>query len=120
MLPYVLRANAASCALFGALFVIVGQASADFIGSPPVWMLQVLGGGLLINAAALTWTSTQAQPHRFSVLAFALGDLIWVLATAVILAGGFWITTPGGITWAVCVAVFVGVCGALQWMLAPR
>ena len=119
MLQHVLRANAVSCALFGVFFVFVGPTTAEFVGSPPVLMLQVLGAGLLVNAAALVWTSMRAQPDRFSVLAFALGDLIWVLATVVILIGGFWITTPSGIAWAVCVAAFVGACGVLQWRLAP-
>lgn len=120
MLQHVLRANAASCALFGALFVFVGPATAEFVGTPPVLLLQFLGAGLLVNAAALVWTSMREQPDRLSVLAFALGDFIWVMATAVILIGGFWITTPSGIAWAICVAIFVGACGALQWKLAPR
>jgi hypothetical protein len=120
MLQHVLRANAVSCALFGALFAFIGPVTAEFVGSPPVLMIQVLGAGLLVNAAALVWTSLRVQPDRFSILAFALGDFIWVLATVVILIGGFWITTPSGIAWAVGVAAFVGVCGTLQWKLAPR
>lgn len=120
MLQHVLRANAVSCALFGALFVFDGPAAAEYVGSPPVLMLQVLGAGLLVNAAALIWTSLRVHPGRFSILAFALGDLIWVLATVVILIGGFWITTASGIAWAVGVAAFVGVCGTLQWKLVPR
>ena len=120
MLQHVLRANAVSCALFGALFAFVGPAIAEFVGTPPVLMLQVLGAGLLVNAAALAWTSMRVRPDRFSILTFALGDLMWVVATVVILIGGFWITTPSGIAWAVCIAVFVGVFGALQWRLAPK
>jgi len=120
MLRFVLRANAASCAIFGALFAFLGTATAEFVGTPPVLLLQVLGVGLLVNAAALFWTSIRAVPDRSSVLAFALGDLVWVAATIVILIGGFWITTPSGVLSAIGVAVFVGACGALQWKLAPK
>ena len=76
MLRHVLRANAASCAIFGALFAFAGASSAAFIGSPPVLLLQILGVGLMLNAAALLWTSMRAQPDRLSVLTFALGDAI--------------------------------------------
>lgn len=120
MLRLVLRANAASCGLFGAIFVFFGPATSAFVGDPPVMLLQLLGIGLSLNAAALVWTSMRAKPDRFLVLAFALGDLIWVLATLVLLLGGLWISTPGGTAWATCVAAFVGACGALQWKLAPK
>jgi hypothetical protein len=120
MLKRVLRANAASCVLFGSLFAFAGPAAAKLVGSPPILLLQLLGAGLLINAAMLVWTSLRAQPDRVSILTFALGDAIWVVATALMLIAGLWITTASGVIWAVGVAVFVGACGALQWKLAPR
>lgn len=119
MLNLVLRANAVSCALFGALFALSGPASAAFIGTPPVLLLQILGAGLLIYAALLIWISLRAQKVRIIILIFALGDAIWVGATAVLIVAGLWITTPAGVLWAIGVAIFVGICGALQWKLAP-
>ncbi|MEP4197297.1 MAG: hypothetical protein ABJL99_16875 [Aliishimia sp.] len=120
MLKQVLRANAASCAVFGALFLVVGPASARFIGSPPILLLQVLGAGLLLNAILLVLTSLKTQPDRFSVLFFALGDAIWVIATGALLLAGLWITTLLGVLCSVAVAMFVGGCGVLQWRLAPK
>ncbi|AXI48512.1 hypothetical protein C1J03_22450 [Sulfitobacter sp. SK012] len=120
MLKLVLRANAVSCAFFGALFAFAGPATANFTGNPPVLLVQVLGAGLLINALMLVWKSLSADPDRLSILAFALGDAIWVVATALLLITGVWITTAGGIIWAVGIATFVGACGAMQWKLAPN
>lgn len=119
MLRLVLRMNAASCALFGAIFVLLSGWVADFLGTPPVPVLQVLGVGLLANAVALVWTSMRPAPDRMLVQAFAFGDLLWVVATLFILGGGIWVTTPAGISWAIGVALFVGACGALQWKHLP-
>ncbi|MGB7240720.1 MAG: hypothetical protein WBC93_01365 [Sulfitobacter sp.] len=119
MLKQVLRANAASCALFGALFTFAAPATAEIVGTPPILVLQLLGAGLLINSVMLVWTSLRAQPDRLSVLAFALGDAIWVAATSALLIFGLWITTPSGIIAAIGIAAFVGACGLLQWKLAP-
>lgn len=119
MLKLVLKANAVSCALFGALFFFAGPAIAAFIGTPPVLLLQVLGLGLMVNAAALTWASLCTQPNRKLVLLFAIGDGIWVLATIVLVTTGLWISTTNGVLWAAGIAAFVGACGVLQWKLAP-
>lgn len=120
MLPHILRANAMSCSLFGAVFAFAAPWTAEFVGTPPVLLLQILGVGLLLNAGALFWTSLRRRPNKLIVQLFAMGDFMWVLATVVILIGGFWITTSGGTIWAVCIAAFVGVCGALQWKFAPQ
>lgn len=105
---------------FGALFAFAGPATANLVGTPPVLLLQLLGVGLMVNAVMLVWTSLRAQPDRLSILAFVLGDAIWVVATAALLITGLWITTASGVIWAAGTAAFVGACGALQWKLAPR
>ncbi len=119
MLKRVLQLNAVSCAVFGGIFAVAAPQASQFIGDPPVFLVQILGVGLLINAALLTWTSTRAQPDRMQVLVFAMGDAVWVAATAVLLASGIWITTTFGIMLAIAVAVFVSACGVLQWRFAP-
>lgn len=119
MLNHVLRANAASCALFGVLFSLAAPAVAHTIGDPPTLLLQVLGIGLLVNATLLFRTSTRPTPDRFSVLFFALGDAIWFVATLGLVVTGLWITTPTGLALSIGVAAYVGGCGFLQWKLAP-
>ena len=120
MLKHILRVNAASCALFGAIFVLAAPATAEMIGNPPVLMLQILGAALLTNSALLIWTSTRRQPDRVSILFFSLGDALWVAGTAGLLLAGFWITTAAGIAWSITVAAFVGTLGILQWKFAPE
>ncbi len=119
MLKHVLRLNAASCAVFGAIFAFAAQSTAQFVGDPPVLLVQILGVGLMTNAALLIWASTRALPDRNLVLMFALGDGLWVIATAVLLAADLWITTGMGIGFAIVIALFVGACGVLQWLFAP-
>lgn len=119
MLKGVLLVNAASCAAFGLLFLFDGSVIATFLGDPPVWLLQLLGVGLLANAAWLIFTATRAEPSRRDVLSFALGDAAWVVSTVGLIGAGLWVTTTAGVLWAIGVGLFVGFCGLAQWKLAP-
>ncbi len=120
MLKTVLIANAASCAVFGALFLLKGTAIAAFLGDPPIWLLQVIGAGLMLNAAFLVFTASQTPPGWRSVYLFIAGDAIWVIATINLLTFGIFVTTPSGIWAAIGVAVFVGACGVGQYRYGPR
>ncbi|MFT4999486.1 MAG: hypothetical protein ACI861_002244 [Paracoccaceae bacterium] len=115
MLKTVLIANAASCALFGVVFLTIAGSVATFLGDPPFWLLQVLGAGLLFNAAHLIYAARQNRPNSKLVLYFTLGDALWVLATAGLIATGTWITTSPGIAAAIAVGAYVGLCGIGQW-----
>lgn len=119
MLRTVLYANALSCFVFGVLFLVKGPAVADFLGNPPVVLLQLLGVGLLANTVLLVVVARQKFPKRNAVMTFAIGDAIWLIATIVMLVFGLFLTTAAGIWAAVAVAAFVGGCGALQYRHAP-
>lgn len=119
MLKVVLAANAASCLLFGGIFLLAGTEIAALLGDPPVWLVRATGIGLLANAIYLAVTASKAEPARRDVLSFVIGDAAWVVATLVLLATGLWITTPAGIAWALGVGLFVGLCGLAQWRLVP-
>lgn len=115
-LTTILRMNAASCIGFGSLFVALPGAVAAFLGAPPApdTVVRLLGGLLLLNGFHLLYTSGHAQPHRWLVFYFSLGDFLWVLATAGLIGAGLWITTPAGVAAAVAVAAAVGAMGAAQ------
>jgi len=117
MLKSVLFVNAASCALFGAVFVTMAPSVAIFLGTPPTLLLYILGAGLLVNAALLMMEARREIPRKESVRGFAIGDGIWVLASIGLVVTGTWITTFPGVIWTVFVAVFVGGCGVLQYVL---
>ena len=120
MLRPVLVANAASCAVFGFVFIFFGSETSQFVGDPPLLLIQVLGAGLVANAGLLIAAAFQAQPSRGSIMMFVLGDAAWVIATAVLLLLGVWITTTPGVIWSTSIAAFVGMCGLLQWRWAPN
>jgi len=120
MLKAVLILNALSCAIFGALFFLKTEEVANFIGTPPIMFVQVLGAGLFINAILLIYTAYQSAPKRKEVLFFSLGDAAWVVFTAILIIGNIWIINTEAIYWSLAVALFVGLCGLLQWMFAPN
>jgi hypothetical protein len=119
MITNVLRANAASCLAFGALFLALPGPVAGFLGSPPVWLVAVLGAVLLLNGAHLLWAATRG-PGRVELLYFALGDAAWVAGTLALIASGTWIKTGAGIAAALAVAAPVGIFAVLQWRAAGR
>lgn len=114
-LPTLLRLNAASCLIFGALFVAVPLATAQYLGSPPAWLIRVLGIVLLVNGAHLIFASCREVIRRLEVLYFVAGDATWVAISFVLIATGTFITTTGGMAAALLVAIFVGAIGCLQF-----
>ncbi len=114
----VLRLNAASCLLFGLLFIAVPSPVAAFLADrnpAPEWLIMGLGIGLLLNGLGLFITARAPLPNRIMVRFFSIGDALWVLGTLVLLASGIWIDrVPGGVA-ALAVAAFVGAAGWMQW-----
>ncbi len=109
-LNIILRANAASCLLFGTLFVLRPAGTAHFLSAAaaPSWMILVLGAVLIGNGLHLLWAATRSKPLRWEVLYFTGGGLAWVLITLVLIMAGIWVTTPAGIAAALGVAIIVG------------
>ncbi|MFB9148228.1 hypothetical protein [Roseovarius ramblicola] len=120
-LATVLRLNAASCLGFGMLFLAMPGVVAAALGTPPAWLIAVLGAGLIGNAALL-WLSVRGGrvPRRAEVLFFSIGDAIWVAATLALILSGVWIVTPGGRVAALAVAVMVGALGFAQRRRLPN
>lgn len=119
MLKPVLLANAASCAVFGLIFMLFAIETSQLVGSPDVLTLQIVGAGLVANAGFLVAASLQRQPSRTSIMIFVSGDAAWVVATVFLILSGLWITTTVGIVLSLCVAAFVGLFGWLQSRNAP-
>ncbi|MEM7226736.1 MAG: hypothetical protein AAF495_27440 [Pseudomonadota bacterium] len=113
----ILRANALSCLVFGALFTVLPAQVAAFLGTAPHWLVLGIGLVLLLNGAHLVWASLRHAPVM-ELRYFALGDFMWVVLTVVLIASGTWITTPAGIVTAGVVGLMVATFGALQWRLA--
>ncbi len=115
-LPGLLRANAASCLGFGALFVIAPDAVARFLSEDPAppALMRALGALLLVNGAHLLRAARRPRPWLAEIVYFAAGDLLWVIGTLALALAGLWITTAPGLAAALGVAALVGRFGLLQ------
>ncbi|WP_374763543.1 hypothetical protein [Yunchengibacter salinarum] len=115
-LKTILRLNAASCLIFGALFLALPGAVATFLGTPPApgWVIAALGAVLIVNGGHLLHTSTTDLPPKALILYFSFGDFAWVLATLALIGTGIWITTTPGLAASLAVAAFVGTMGVIQ------
>ena len=120
-LKVVMRLNAASCILFGLLFVVFSQPVASFLGQVPNTIIMFLGLGLLVNGGHLVLASRRQDIRESEVIWFSLGDFSWWLATLGLIVANVWITTPFGIAVAVFVAIGVAGLGVAQlWILGLR
>jgi hypothetical protein len=116
-LKNVLRANAASCIIFGLMFLwapleIALFLSADF--PAPEIVLFLLGAVLVVNGLHLIWASAQTPPNKLLVLYFSFGDLLWALGSAILLIGSIWVTTIPGVIATILVSTVVATLGVLQ------
>lgn len=118
MLKTILIANALSCLGFGALFALAPAGVADFVGEPPIWMVIILGIGLILNGLNILWVARKTTPSPREIMQFVVGDAFWVIATVALIAAGLWITSPAGIAASLAVAVWVGACGLGQCVYA--
>lgn len=116
-LKTVMRANAASCIIFALIFLLNPAATAAFLGGEipaPDLVFLILGAVLMFNGLHLVWISSNPMPNKLWVLYFSFGDFLWVIATAVLLFSGIWLTTEIGMIASILVAAVVGVFGVLQ------
>lgn len=117
-LRFVMRLNAASCVLFGLLFIVLPQAIAASLGQVPQAIIVALGIGLLVNGAHLIVASRRSDLRKIEVIWFSLGDFGWWLTTLALIVADIWITTSSGIIVAVIVATVVAGLGVAQrWIL---
>jgi len=117
-LKLILRLNAASCLIFGALFVAAPDLVAAFLGAAPPLLLRIVGAVLFLNGLHLSWASMRTPLPKVELYYFVAGDASWVLLTVLLLVLGVWITTTPGIAAAIAVAAMVGAFGLLQALAA--
>ena len=116
-LKNVFKANAASCIIFGLLFLIAPQKTAQFLSlenPAPSLLISLIGIVLIVNGLHLIWTSMQHNHNKAAILYFSSNDFIWVAASIILIIAKIWITSPKGIAATLVVAALVGVFGALQ------
>ena len=113
----VLRANAASCLVFGMLFIFFSSDTLEFLGQADQsngWILVIIGILLLVNGFHLLWAASMPNPGKLLVIYFSSGDFIWVAGTVLLIVLGIGISSSAGVTAALVVAALVGSFGLLQ------
>ncbi|WP_156023509.1 hypothetical protein [Sulfitobacter donghicola] len=92
---------------------------AEFLGDPPVGLLQMLGAVLVANGIHLVLSSLRQRLNKWEVLYFSFGDLAWWLGAVFLIATQIWITAPLGVMSLFAVSVAVAILGVAQmWFLA--
>ena len=115
-----LRVDAALCAVTGAVAAAAPAAVADLLG-PDVssTVVRVVGVALVLYALDLALTSRAAERwQRPAALAAGVGNVVWEVATVVLVALGAF-SVLGAVV-ALAVAAVVGGLGLLQLRAARR
>ncbi len=116
LLRRALQADGVFCTLSGLLLIADAGPIAALIGVSQPWILTVLGVDLLIYAALLFLAARRTPIVRWHAQAFMAADVIWVLASVVLVLGGLLPLTTFGF-WAVLgVADIAAVLGALKYI----
>lgn len=116
----ILRINAASCLLFGLVFVLAGGPVARFLGEAPPLIVILIGYVLLANGVHLLIAAGRTDLRISEVLYFSAGDGIWFIGSAVAVAGNFLVTNPPAQLLAILVACSVLAMGMAQFWLAAE
>ena len=88
LLRNTLRADAAVCAVAGIDLVAFSGMAADLLGIARGATLPIVGVGLIAYAAYLIVASRREPLSLTEAWAFATGDLLWIAASAALIAFG--------------------------------
>ena len=113
-LRLVLRINAASSIVVGALMAAAPETVDDVLGTGRPGWIRLVGLGLVVFAVFVGWLST-TSPKMMEKLVpqVALGDIGWVVGSVVTVLVGWY--SGGGNVVVLAMAVAVAVFAALQW-----
>lgn len=114
----ILKLNALSCLLFGALFVFMPETIIAFLADDqlmPQLVLVALGVLLNLWGMLLIWLSNRESIPNVLLLIVALGDFLWMAATVVLLLMQIWVNSSNGMAVAGLVAMLVGWFGWQQF-----
>ncbi|MGI9616031.1 MAG: hypothetical protein ACR2QO_24170 [Acidimicrobiales bacterium] len=118
-LRLVLRANAFTSGLAGAVGLIGASYWSERLGIDNVAVTAIVSIGLLIFAADVVWAS-RASDDRLpnQALLVSIADIMWVVASAIVV--GLGILTTFGTVAAIVIAVGVADFAALQLWFRSR
>ena len=107
------RLDAAASGALGVLLAAGGALLDGLLGIPTAVLVPV--GGLLVAYAAALWLiGSRPEVSRPAVRLVAAGNLLWVAASALAVAAGWWSPTALGTALLVAQAAAVALFAALQ------
>lgn len=110
----VLRLNASSSAIAGAVMAIAPATVDGLLDTGRPGWVRVVGAALLPFAAFVAWLSTASPDHvRLHTPGIIAGDIGWVVLSIVTVALGWY--SGGGVAAVIAMAVLVDVWAFLQW-----
>ena len=111
-LRFVLRLNIALSTLTGLVGLLFAGPVADVLGVDQVWLVRLLGGGLLAFALGVFIVAgSTTKTLRAWSLEISIADLGWVVGTAVVIGLG-WLSTSGVIVMSVVAVMILGLSAA--------
>ncbi len=82
-----LAANAAFSLITGSVLAIASASVAPLVSvNASPWIFAVIGAGLLLFGVFVAWLANRPAPDPLLALAVSIGDLTWVIGTAILLA----------------------------------
>ncbi|MEM7324604.1 MAG: hypothetical protein AAF531_16055 [Actinomycetota bacterium] len=119
LLRNTLRVNALSSASTGLFGLVFAGTAGDLIGVDQEWLIRVIGGGLVLFAAAVLLLSRADRPTLIAgTPGISLGDFGWVVASAVVIGLG-WLSTRGAVIMGLIAAGVFGF-GLVQTLARRR
>jgi hypothetical protein len=110
-----LLVNLTLSALSGAVLVAGGHWVAPVLGTVPVWVYQLLGAGLLLFALGVFCVYRKLPESQPWVIAIFALDLLWVLATPLVMVVFYPLLTVWAHSLLVATAVLVTFFAFLEW-----
>ncbi|HEV3498542.1 MAG TPA: hypothetical protein VHA34_19560 [Actinomycetes bacterium] len=113
LLRLLLRLDAAASGALGVLLATAGNLLDDPLGIPAAVLMGV-GGFLVAYAAALWFIGSRPKVSRPAVRVVAAGNLLWVAASVIAAAAGWWAPTALGTGLVLAQAAAVALFAELQ------
>jgi hypothetical protein len=115
----ILFVDAATCVAMGMFLVLLAQPLAPLLGLP-AGLLEIAGASLLPIAAFMGWVATRGAFLRSGARLVVAGNVAWIGASVLLLAGGWVAPTVLGYLFVAVQACAVALLAALEYAAYSR
>ena len=115
-LKKVMLANAIFSATFGMIMLVLNSDITELMGLKSSWLLPLIGVGLLGFAATVAYQVTRQVISAMQVKSIVIQDLVWVVASIVVLLTDIGELSYSGKVLIALIAIAVADFALLQWI----